>query len=102
MAENILDRILEEQGLHYEDLNAVEKETYNRSNFNLQKLSVADVLTYVTDMKNSIALQLAGLAEDDAKNVLLKARLMNYILLESFLMRPEKAEEALRKQMAKA
>ena len=101
MEANILDKILEEQGLNYEDLNAMERETYNKANFSIQALTVADVKNYVASMKASIALQLAQTPEDDTnKNILLKARLQNYVLLEAFLERPEKAEEAIRKQFA--
>ena len=98
---NLLDDILRDQGLNYEDLNSVEKETYNKSNFSVQKLTVEDVKTYVANMKNSIALQLADTtfqnSADEEKNTLLKARLKNYILFEAFLLRPELAAEAFQK-----
>jgi len=98
---NVIDKILEEQGLNYEDLNAQERETYTKANFSLQKLTVADVKDYVGNMKASIALQLAKTPESETNtNILLKARLMNYVVLEAFLVRPDKAEEALRKQFA--
>lgn len=97
--ENILDKILEEQGLNYEDLNQSEKDTYNKANFSIKKLTVGDIKAYVGEMKDSLALQLANSSsEEDLKNIFLKARLKNYILMEAFLLRPEKAEEALKKQ----
>jgi len=98
---NILDKILEEQGLSYEDLNPIERETYNRANFSLKTISVGDIKKYISGMKNSVAIQLADLPDDDPKNAVLKARLKNYALLEAFLTRPEKAEEAIRKQLGK-
>jgi len=101
---NLLDKLLEKQGLNYENLNAEEKETYNKANFSIQKLTVEDVARYVTSMKNSIALQLVNLAELDEDSfaeaeheLFLKARLKNYILMEAFLLAPAKAEEALGK-----
>ena len=102
MEGNVLDKILEDQGLNYEDLNSAERETYRKANFSLHKLTVADVKTYITNMKNSVALQLTETPlENTEENVILKARLKNYILLESFLLTPEKAEEALKKQLEK-
>ena len=54
-------------------------------------------------MKNSIALQLSDLTDvnEDSftKDILLKARLKNYILLEAFLTAPDKAEKALRDKL---
>jgi len=100
MESNALDRLLKAQGLNYEDLNPEEKLTYNKSSFNLQKLTVSDVKNYVSDMKNSIALQLTDTPEESvAVRHILSARLKNYILLEAFLVRPEKAEEALNRQL---
>jgi len=100
--ENIYDKILKDQALGYEDLTTAEQETYNKSNFAPKTLSVGDVKNYVSYMKNSIALQLTNTSlDDELKIVLLQARLKNYILLEMFLLAPEKAEEAFKKQVAK-
>ena len=102
MPVNALDKILEEQGLQYEDLDAAERETYRKANFNLKILSIGDVKNYVSYMKDSVALLLADTPwEEELKIVHLQARLKNYVLLEAFLTRPEKAEEAFRKQMDK-
>lgn len=100
--ENLKDKILEEYGLHYEDLNIEERETYNSSYFNLKTLSIEDIKNYISDMKNSIALQLTDIKGDEfEKNIILKARLKNYLLLEAFLTAPDKAEKALRESLAK-
>ena len=97
-----MDKILEEQGLNYEDLNPAERDTYNKANFSLKKLSVSDIRKYVTTMKDSVALQLANNDKHGSDaDIILKARLKNYILFEAFLLRPEKAEEALRKNLKK-
>lgn len=97
-----MDKILEEQGLNYEDLNATERETYNKGNFSTQQLAVSDIKTYVTAMKDSVALQLTNTLLTDPETLhILQARLKNYILFEAFLLRPEKAEEAIRKGFAK-
>lgn len=99
---NIGDRILKEQGLTYEDLNALERETYRQQVFNIKTLSLSDVIQNVIDMKNSIALQLCDIPDDTLnrdKNSKLKARLKNYLLLEAFLTSPERAEKALRNNL---
>ena len=100
--ENLKDKILEEYGLKYEDLNIEERETYQSSYFNVKTLTVGDVRDYVTNMKNAIALQLSDLSgKDFEKNLILKARLKNYLLLETFLSAPDKAEKALREGLAR-
>ena len=102
MSINTLDKILEEQGLQYEDLDAAERETYRKANFDLKILSIGDVKNYVSYMKDSVALLLSDTpSNEEVKVIHLQARLKNYILLEAFLTAPEKAEEAFRKQMDK-
>jgi hypothetical protein len=95
---NLSDKILEEAGLRYEDLSPEEKETYNAQFFNIKNLTIEDLKQHVIDMKNSIAIQLSDTdpQEDEYTDLILKARLKNYILLEAFLTTPEKAEKALR------
>lgn len=99
---NLLDKVLEEYGLKYEDLNASERETYNSKVFEVKNLSITDLKEKIIDMKNSIALQLCDVLVDAndvdsiKKDFHLKARLKNYLMLEAFLTSPEKAEKALR------
>lgn len=99
--ENIMDRVLEEHGLNYEDLNPAERETYNKSNFQIKTINIGDIKNNISYMKNSIALQLCDTDGKDVNDKLLKARLKNYILLQSFLLAPEKAQEALNKRLDK-
>lgn len=93
---NPLDKILEDYGLKYEDLNLEERETYNKQHFQLKTLTIDDLKNYVRDMKNSISLQLCDVKLEEKQDIILKARLLNYILMESFLSSPDKAERALR------
>ena len=96
---SLFDKILDEYGLKYEDLNMEERETYNSKVFNVKAISVEDIKEHVTAMKNSIALQLTDVPDDDEhqdKNRKLKARLKNYLVLEAFLNTPVRAEKALR------
>ena len=98
--ENLMDKILEERGLNYEDLNQAERDTYNRGNFSTKQITVSDIKNYVAYMKDSIALQLTDTPTSDPDTLhVLQARLKNYIVLEDFLLRPEKAEEAFRKSL---
>jgi len=97
---NLLDRVLEEEGLKYEDLNALERETYNQQIFQLQTLTIGDLKDRLQDLINSIALQLSNMQvitnADKRKDDVLKARLQNYLLLVAFLTAPDKAEKAVR------
>jgi hypothetical protein len=96
---NLYDKYLEEAGIKYEDLNPAEKETFNQKTFDIKNLSVADVKQHIIDMKNAVALQVSDIhdtEEDLEKDLILKARLKNYILLEAFLTSPDRAEKALR------
>jgi hypothetical protein len=87
----------------YDNLSITERETFNQAVFSIKNLSIADLKEYISDMKNSIALQLTditgGKEEDLEKDLILKARLKNYILLEAFLTVPDKAEKALKKSL---
>jgi hypothetical protein len=96
---NLYDKYLEELGIKYEDLNPVEKETFNQKAFDIKNISVADIKQYVVDNKNAVALQLCNImdtTEDAEKDLILKARLQNYILFEAFLTSPDRAEKALK------
>lgn len=95
---NPIDKLLDEQGLKYEDLNMVERETYKAMNFDVEAIASGDLKQHIVEMKNSIALQLCDVdgEKDKQKDVILKARLKNYILLDAFLNAPAKAEKAIR------
>ena len=96
---NLSDKILDEMGLRYEDLNIAERETYNAQAFDIKNITINDLKEHIGDMKNAVAMQLSDLTnidEDYDKDIFLKARLKNYILLEAFLTSPDKAEKALK------
>ena len=106
-----IDQMLERAGLKYEDLNAVERDTFNAM---IEKVSKSEINNetlkeYITGMKNSIEKELSEEPEfvrvfifsfRNDKNIFLKARLRNYLLLESFLESPKKAKEALDRAVA--
>ena len=97
---NVWDKILEEEGIKYEDLNTTERETYNQSIFNVQTIGIGDLKDKLQDLIYSIALQVSNhqviTDADKRKDDLLKGRLQNYLLLAAFLAAPEKAEKAAR------
>lgn len=99
--EDSVDQLLNSLGLRYEDLTIAEKETYNswlRAAEN-QEITLGDVRTYVSTMKDSVINDLTrtGISSDEDK--FMKARLRNYTLLLAFLESPIRAKEALKKAM---
>jgi hypothetical protein len=93
----MIDQLLERVGLKYEDLSVVEKETLNSWLEVLQKghLSVKKVKEYINSMKEAVEKELTKSDLGSKQDLFLKARLRNYILLDSFLTTPEKAKEEI-------
>jgi len=99
----MLEELLEKKNLKYEDLTAEERETYSVLYEAVKKSTIT-----LDSLKASIgrmreAVENALVDEDEyiwiwimrkpnPKNVYLKARLKNYILLEALLSAPEKAK----------
>ena len=87
---------LEDKGVNIEKLTADEKQTY----FTMldavreSQLSVEKLRDYIIQMRSAVEQELVktGLGVD--QDLFLKARLKNYMLLESFLISPEKAKRA--------
>lgn len=107
----MIDQILERLGMKYEDLNSSEQATLNQwlEALNKSQLSLEQVKTYITTMRDSVSQELIDEPEyirilffkfTNRKQILLKARLRNYLLLEAFLSTPEKAKFALDKALA--
>lgn len=97
---DILDQYLKKKNLKFEDLTQDEKDTYLSWVKALEgkSLGLEDVRNYIRFMKSSVAATLADTKEEDREaNLLLKARLKNYILLEDMLSGPEKASQAVAK-----
>lgn len=99
---SLIDKLLEKTGLKYEDLNATEKDTLNNWIDTLEKgnLSLPKVKEYVQSMKDAVENELAKSDLGSKKDLFLKARLRNYILLDAFLTTPEKAKEQIENQIA--
>ncbi len=106
-----IDEILEKVGVKYEDLNAIERKTFNEMVEKVSKTEINNetLKNYISAMKDSVEKELSEEPEyvrvwlfafRNDKNILLKARLRNYILLEAFLDTPKKAKEALDRALA--
>lgn len=96
---------LEDKGIKIDSLNADEKQTY----FSMLKAVEDATLTpeklkdYIHDMREAVTRDLVAEPEfhrilffkfENRKQIYLKARLHNYILLEAFLSTPNKAKRA--------
>ena len=92
-----MDKLLEKAGLKYEDLSAVERETLNTWMEALQKgqLSVEKIKEYIVSMREAVEQELAKSDLGSKQDLFLKARLRNYMLLDSFLSTPERAKEQI-------
>lgn len=102
---NITEK-LEEKGIKIESLNSIEKETYYNMLKEVQKadLTIDKLKMHIVAMREAVTAELIKEPEfnyififkvPNRKQILLKARLQNYILLESFLLSPQRAKEAL-------
>ncbi len=98
----MIDKILEQLGLKYEDLSRTEQETFESWSTALEKsvVTISDVRNYVSSMRDSVEQELTKVDYNNKQDILLKARLRNYMLLEAFLSTPEKARQALDRAMA--
>lgn len=102
----MFNEILERVNLKYEDLNQAEKETLDKWMSQLQQKTVtlATVQENIKSMRYAVEKELIDEPEfnyififrvQNRKQILLKARLRNYMLLEALLDSPKKAQEAL-------
>jgi hypothetical protein len=102
------DELLKNLGLKYEDLNFVERDTYNKMLTQLAKseISLTSWKDNITQMKVQVELEMYTISEDDLDDKKVKsklksllARLKNYILLESYLLSSERAKATLKAQI---
>lgn len=105
----MLDEFLKQRGLKYEDLNALEKETYAKmaESLGASQITPEKLRDYISQMKYSVEEELSKEPEKvwlffrNDKNILLKARLRNYLLLEAFLNSPERAKRMIESAIGK-
>lgn len=104
---NVTQKIEDTLGLKIETLNAAEKETYFKMLEDVQdaQLTPEKLRTYVSGMREAVSNELATepsfirifiFKVENPRLIKLQARLQNYILLEAFLLSPERATEALK------
>lgn len=97
---------LEDKGIDIKTLNDAERETYFKMLEEVQKAQMTPekLKSYITGMREAVSNELANepsfirifiFKAENPKLIKLQARLQNYILLESFLLSPERAKEAL-------
>jgi hypothetical protein len=93
----MIDELLEKVGLKYEDLNAIEKETLMSWLETIQKgqITVEKIREYINSMKDSVEQELTKYDLGSKQDLFLKARLRNYLLLDSFMTTPEKAKKQM-------
>lgn len=93
----MIDQILEKYGLKYEDLNAVEKKTFNEMVKSVQQktLTIQDMKEYFATMRDSVADELAKAGHESKQDLLLKGRMRNYLLTLDVLTAPEKAQKRI-------
>lgn len=98
----MINKILEKLNLKFEDLTSAERDTLLSMAESLQRqsLSVSDVKEYLLTMRESVETELSKTDLNTNQDIFLKARLRNYILLESFLTGPDKAKKALDRAVA--
>lgn len=102
----MIDEVLEKKGLKYEDLTPEERETYNTlvDQANKARLTLDALKEGVTRMRESVETTLVdepeyiyilGFKKLNPKNIFLKARLKNYLLIEAILLAPDRAKAML-------
>ena len=103
---SITSQLEKKFGIKIETLNSVEMATYNKMLKAVQKAQIDQVTLkkYVVSMRESVERELIKEPEFkwififrvfNRKQIMLKARLQNYLLWETFLVSPAKAKERL-------
>lgn len=95
------DDILQKLGLKYEDLKSDERDTYNTwlQAKHQATITLEDVKDYIIFMRESVEDELSKHDNSKTQDLLLKARLRNYRLLEAFFNTPQRAQKALEKSL---
>jgi hypothetical protein len=110
----LLDKLLEKFGLKWDDLDTPghsgEREYLLQmvSSIEQKQVTVQTIREHIANMKSVVEQRLINEPEfnyififkvPNRKQILLKARLENYLLLESMLSSPEKAQKAVEAQL---
>jgi hypothetical protein len=103
---SLIEDIEEKSGLKIESLNAVEKQTFLSMISEIEKVKMTPekLKDYITSMREAVENDLAKepsfiriliFKVENPNLIRLQARLQNYLLLESFLLTPERAKAQL-------
>ena len=106
-----MDELLKKFGLTIDDLNGLESDQFYTMLEDLQnnRLTLEKFKDYVTAMKSAVEEELSNEPEyiqvfifrfRNDKNIFLKARIRNYMIMEAFLTSPEKAKQAIERSLA--
>lgn len=98
----MIDELLKRYNLKYEELTPEERETFHSwlNAINQSAISIEKIREYVASMKASVENELTKVGHNNKQDLLLKARLRNYLLLEAFLSTPDKAKAQLEQALA--
>ncbi len=98
----VVDDILMKIGLKYEDLTEAERETLTQWTQVLQsnQLTLDSVRQFVRSLRDGVEQELTKTDFGSKQDMFLKARLRNLMLLEAFMVGPEKAKEAVDRAIA--
>jgi 7-cyano-7-deazaguanine synthase in queuosine biosynthesis len=94
---SITSEIEEKFNIDIDTLNTIEKATYFKMLEEVQKAQMTPekLRNHIIEMRNAVEQELVKVDLEHKQDVFLKARLKNYMLLESFLISPERAKESL-------
>lgn len=94
---SVTEEIEEKFDINIEELNSLEKETYFKMLAAVQEAQMTPekLREHIVTMRNAVEQELTKTNLGGQQDLFLKARLKNYMLLESFLDSPQKAKEAL-------
>lgn len=105
-----MPNLLEKLNVKYEDLNPAEKETFHQWQKSLEasQITLENVKDYVRNLIDAVERELADIQEystaiswlsNRKKDIFLKARLKNYLMLHDFLSGPEKARKYIEQSL---
>ncbi len=102
MLVNPYDRILDQQGIKYENLSPEERALCNQDSNGVKAITVEDLTEQISELLFSLQLDLCDTPdtpENQDKNKYLKARVKNYLVMLAFLTTPVKVAKAIEKSI---
>ena len=99
---SVTSDIEEKFDIKIETLNSLEKETYFKMLSAVQEAQMTPekLRDYIVNMRSAVEQELVKTDLGAEQDLFLKARLKNYMLLEAFLVSPERAKQALEDMIA--